>query len=385
GKLTRLLLPKDASYLMRWSIALWRGWLWKLTGTALPIEITDDVKPAPGTFVAVKGKTAPGGWQLKIDKNGIVLTYGEELAIAPALFDLLRGLGYAYYAPDCVVELKSDPQRVLPLTDKQVKPRYRYYFPQKFGAGCMNGGIYYRNIFTSNVVDYFHLPDPAMDHVLNVLMPREIYAESHPEYYMMDQHGKRVIEEWPGHDNPCFSNPEVIRICTENLIAYALNQPPRPELLFFVGDIQKHCVCPECVKRNHGTGSYSDVTMMFLNKVARGVARECPDMRVIYGAYFDMVEPPVAVKPEKNICCSFALTYFEIPCTLHVDCELNRAGYEKLAKWTRLMGGRERVGVMTYRDIRPLHSLKQLEFLNKYASRDLFSWTGKATALQPSL
>ncbi|MDD5727114.1 MAG: hypothetical protein PHV59_00995, partial [Victivallales bacterium] len=40
GKLTRLLLPEDASYLMRWSIALWRGGLWKLTGTSLPLEIT---------------------------------------------------------------------------------------------------------------------------------------------------------------------------------------------------------------------------------------------------------------------------------------------------------------------------------------------------------
>ena len=47
GKLTRFLLTENASYLVRWSVALWRGWFWRLTGVALPIETVDEVKPAP--------------------------------------------------------------------------------------------------------------------------------------------------------------------------------------------------------------------------------------------------------------------------------------------------------------------------------------------------
>ena len=87
GKLTRLLVAEDADYLTRWGVALWRGWLWKLTGVALPIEKVKAVKPTPGAFAAIKGKVALGGWKLTVDKNGITLVSGDELAIAPALFD----------------------------------------------------------------------------------------------------------------------------------------------------------------------------------------------------------------------------------------------------------------------------------------------------------
>ena len=75
GKLERFLLSENADYLTRWGIALWRGWLWKLTGVALPIHTVKEVKPTPGAFAAMKGETAPGGWQLKVDKAGITLVY----------------------------------------------------------------------------------------------------------------------------------------------------------------------------------------------------------------------------------------------------------------------------------------------------------------------
>ena len=56
GKLTRFLLPENADYMTRWGIALWRGWLWKLTGVALPIETVKKVEPTPGAFALVMGE-----------------------------------------------------------------------------------------------------------------------------------------------------------------------------------------------------------------------------------------------------------------------------------------------------------------------------------------
>lgn len=377
GKLTRLLLPHNASYLMRWSIALWRGWLWKITGVALPIEKVSEVIPAPGAFAAVQGKTAPGGWRLKVDKNGIVLTYGEELAMAPALFDFLRGLGYAFYARDCVVELQSNPQRVLPLTDKQVTPRFRYLCAQNVAAAYMSGGLYRYNIYDNNTVDWFHLPMHDWGHIMNLAMPREMYHRSHPEYYMMDKSGKRVIHDDPHRINPCLSNPDAMRISAKNLIAFTLNQAPHPNMPFWLGDDSGHCLCPQCVKINHGTGSYSDLMMMLLNNVAAGIAKERPNTKVSYGPYASWHRPPVSVKPGRNVSCLYALTHYVIPCTVHADCELNRAGYAELAQWSRLVGGRDNVGIMTYRDLRPLHHLAQMEYMTEYAGRELFIWHWK--------
>jgi hypothetical protein len=384
GKLTRLLLPENASYLMRWSVALWRGWLWKITGTALPIESVKEIKASPGAFAAIQGKTTPGGWQLNIDKNGIVLTYGEELAIAPALFDFLRSLGYAYYARDCIIDLKSDPQRVLPLTAKEVKPRFRYYFPEGMGVAFMNGGIDGSNIFTCNLVDWFHLPSPVRDHILNVILPQEIYYKEHPEYFMMDRYGKRKLHDKPGDVNPCLSNPEAMRICTENLVAYALNQPERPDLLFFIGDGSGHCLCPECIKINHGTAAYSDLMMMLTNNVARILAKERPDMKIIYGPYASCQAIPVSIKPEENVVALYPTQHTLVPCALHVECEVNRKAYEKIAEWTEYMGGPDRMGVMTYRDMRPLHNAAQMDYMNQFIRREMFNWywKGYSVALQ---
>ena len=97
GKLTRFLLPENADYMTRWGIALWRGWLWKLTGVALPIETVKEVKPTPGAFALVKGEAKEGGWHLVVNKAGIVLTGNDERVLSPALFDYLRlGLGCAF-------------------------------------------------------------------------------------------------------------------------------------------------------------------------------------------------------------------------------------------------------------------------------------------------
>ena len=383
GKLTRLLLPNNASYLMRWSIALWRGWLWKITGVALPIEEVIEVSRTPGAFAAVQGKTAPGGWHLKVDKSGIVLTYGEELMIAPTLFDFLRGLGYAFYARDCVVELQSDPQRVLPLTDKQVTPRFRYLCAQCVAAAYMSGALYRYNVYDNNTVDWFHLPMRDWDHIMNLAMPQEMFHKSHPEYYMMDKSGKRVIQDNPHRINPCLSNSDAMRILAGNLIAFTLNQAPHPDMAFQLGDNSGHCLCPKCVKLNHGTDSYSDLMMMFLNKVAAGIAKERPDTKVPYSPYASWHRPPLSVKPGKNVSCLYALTHYVIPCTVHVDCELNRAGYSELAQWSGLVGGRDNVGIMTYRDLRPLHHLAQMEYLTEYAGRELyiFYWKGYSPAI----
>ena len=96
GKLTKILLPKDAGHMMRFGIAAWQHWLHKLTGVALPIEVVDKVEPTKGALAVVMGETAPGGWQLKVDKDGIVATCGEDAVFIPALFDYLRDLGYTH-------------------------------------------------------------------------------------------------------------------------------------------------------------------------------------------------------------------------------------------------------------------------------------------------
>ena len=384
GRLTRFLLPEHASYTMRWSIALWRGWLWKLTGVALPVETVREVKAAPGAFAALPGEgEVPGGWRLTVNKNGITLVYGEENSIAPALFDYLRlGLGCAFYSQ----EYSKLPTEVKTLAaiDRVAKPKFHCFTGDR-SWNAMSGGVVLPLLYSRNDVDYYHLFEPRNDHILNVVLPLELYGKAHPEYFMMDRNGKRPYRHNPYRTNPCFSNPDASRIIHDELLNYAKGQTLGRQIIFEVGDVGDHCLCPACVDFNGGKESNTDSQFDFANRFARSLAKTCPDMTLIRCAYMSRHRPPRKItKAEPNIHFIYCLTNFELPCTLHLDCEPNRRGLTEIAEWNRYAGGdRSRLGYQTYRDIRPLSFLRQAEYLNRFGSDTLymFNWKGFSVAI----
>ena len=371
GKLTKLLLPRNAGQMMRWCVALWQNWLWRLTGKALPVEVVDEVKPTPGALAVLTGETAPGGWRLTVDKNGIVVVCGEEATYVPAVLDYMRELGYSHYSHKIPVNVEPDPERVLKKIDKTVAPHYRY-----FVYGIDTIGNNERIVtYTRNTVDYFHLAKAKMDHILNVALPSEMYYKDHPEYFAMDNRGKRVVASYVYRTSPCFANKDAFEICANNVVKYALNQPKRPHLLFYIGDGGYSCRCDECAKVNRGVkGNYSQMMMLFYNRLAREMRKKSPGVRVAFGAYAEAQEPPVEIKPEPNVYCTYAVTHKRgFPCTLHQTCELNTFGWREVAAWSKYIG-REKLGPMTYRDMRPLHAVERLKLMNKYMSYEIFSW-----------
>ena len=370
GKLTKLLLPRDADQPMRWCVALWQNYLWRLTGVALSVEVVDEVKPTPGALAVVKGETAPGGWQLKVDKNGIVLTYGSDLVFWPAMADYLRDLGHTYYSHKLPLKIEPDPAFVLKAVDKTIRPRYRYFSCAWYMAGLVDPLV----TRTRNLADYYHMYKDMDSHNVNIMMPTEMYYQKHPEYYAMNKKGERPLENYIIQQSPCFSNKDAFEISARNFVEYILAMPERPYSLFGIGDAENSCLCPECLKINGGKPhNYSTLLMMFLNRVARELRDKRPDTRIPFGAYADTMAPPVDVKPEPNISATYCITYQRLPCTLHQDCELNRAGLEEIKAWSRYIG-RDKLGPMTYRDMRPLHAVERLKMLNEYMAEGIFSW-----------
>ncbi len=360
---------------MRWSIAMWRGWLWKLTGVALPIETVKKVKPTSGAFAAIPGKTADGGWKITVDKNGITLVYCEPAAIAPALFDYLRmAFGCAFYAPDFVKKPDDGSVKELSAFTREAKPHYRLV---TCGTPWIltSGGWDPQCLYARNDVDYYHLYDTKWDHCMNVILPGEIYFKSHPEYFMLAKNGKRFVHPHPHCTNPCFSSKEGMNTIVENLMKYADEQPLFRRITMETGDVWEHCQCPECVKLNGGTDTNSDSRMHFANLVAKALAKRHPDKVFEYGIYATRHTVPKHVKYEGGDHVNFwyCLTGQEVPCTMHIDCQYNRDYLDELAAWYRYLGKkRERIGYMTYLDIRPLRHLRQMQYLNQFGSGEVY-------------
>ena len=373
GSLERFLIPENADYATRYGVALWRGWLWKLTGVALPIETVKELKPTPGAFVALPGGPVPGGWDLTVDKDGITLVYSEKLAIGPALFDYLRlGLGCAFYASDCI-KLPELPIASLAAIRREARPRYRNFVcgnPWMATSGGWLGAL----LYARNDVDYYHLYEPRWDHILNIIMPGELYFKKHPEYFMMNKQGRRELATDPCDTNPCFSNPDAVQTIIDNMMQYADNQTVSRHITIETGDVWQHCQCPACVKFNGGSDTNSESQWMFANKLAAELEKRHPDMILERAAYASRHTVPKRVKSTvKNLNVFYCLTGQVLPCTLHIDCKYNRDALNEIADWHRYLNGRrEQLGFMTYLDTRPLAQLRQLEYMRKYAAGEVY-------------
>ena len=384
GRLTKFLLARDADFVTRWGVAMWRGWLWKLSGVALPIETVDRIEPAAGTFAALQDKTLERGWELKVDASGIVLRYRERDDLAPALFDYLRmGLGCAFYAPDCE-KLPPLPVAKLPAIDRKVVPRYKAML-HTCNHLLLSGGKLRSARYMHGDTDYCHSPVPKWDHAMNILLPQEMYYRKHPEYYMMNTSGQRVVAHHPFYTHQCFSNRDARKIILDSIAAYAKAQNGPTRMCLEPGDTRLFCLCPDCVAFNGTKATNSDLLMDFSNDAAATLEKVDPEYRFVRAAYLNRCHPPRKVRPKDNIDLFFCLTDDVMPCTLHADCEKNRKGLKMAAEWKRLLGDDPgRMGYMTYDDARPLQITRIAEYLNSFGSGDfyVFQWHYTPVAVQ---
>ena len=384
GKLTKIVLQPDDSGVIRRQLLLWRGWLWKLSGVALPVEEVKQVDDAvPGALAVRIGKVPPGGWNLKVDRNGILLKVSNPLEIAPALFDYLhQHCGYRYFWLDRIVDVKCEPERPLPACDFTARPKFHTLSCGTLN-GWLSGGLYRHSNMMTSTVDYYHLPVATPDHILNVLMPKEIYFKTHPEYFMLNAKGERQADINPYWLQPCFSNHEAVDICVKNFVQYAKQQPYRRQMLFYTGDNPWYCVCPKCVKTNGKNGGCTVTVLHFMKKVAAAFAREGLDQQVYFPLYEGTLRPPKE-NPAPRMHGELSIGHDILPCTLHVDCAINRPGYDLVKELSRRFGGRTHMEIQTYRDARPRHFLRQMEFVNRYACEGLliYAWHGYDPAIQ---
>ncbi|MDD5705310.1 MAG: DUF4838 domain-containing protein [Kiritimatiellae bacterium] len=132
------------------------------------------------------------------------------------------------------------------------------------------------------------------------------YGAEHPEYFAL-VNGKRSVRYGSGVKGAsaqlCVSNPDVVRVCAENMIAYSKRTGIK-ELSLSENDGGGHCECEQCrawdvVKRGDpnarpGLGDWvlTDRVFRFANRVAELVTKEVPDARIGLYAYHNTLSPP---------------------------------------------------------------------------------------------
>ncbi len=142
-------------------------------------------------------------------------------------------------------------------------------------------------------------------------LPKKKFGKTNPEFYMLVG-GKRRTE---GYTQLCYTNKEMTKTFIAETLRIVKTLPEYYATInIMIDDTPICCECPECekpIKLSNGKtitksddGFRSTQFYMFLNQVARAVAKERPGLGIKCFGYFFTATPP-AIPVEKNIFISF--------------------------------------------------------------------------------
>ncbi len=125
------------------------------------------------------------------------------------------------------------------------------------------------------------------------------YGETHPEYFAL-VNGVRECKVG-GRGQLCLTNPDVLRIVTENILAELRANPETTMVDFSQEDGTFGCTCEHCAAIDAEEGSQAGSMIRFVNAVAEAVEKEFPHVMIQTFAYEYTTKPPKITKARENV------------------------------------------------------------------------------------
>lgn len=227
------------------------------------------------------------GFIIKTDSMRLIIAGGNEKGTLYGVYAFLeKYLGCRMYSPTVKVIPKMDRIVLAKIDDMQV-PRIKFR------------DTHYRITWNREYTDWHKLdhnenggrPDWGLwVHTFNQLVPPEVYAKEHPEYYAMID-GRRVPTQL------CLTNPDVLEITIKNLRREIAKNPHATYWSVSQNDNRQYCRCDACMAINDREGSPSGSIINFVNKVAG----QFPDKVISTLAYEYSRKAPRTLRPAENV------------------------------------------------------------------------------------
>lgn len=279
-----------------------------------------DLAPVEGDGYVVKvagGLAAVVGWR--------------DLGTVYGAYALLGRLGVKFYAPGCE-SLPAAENLVIPELDLRVRPFYEFR--------NMTNNLKLGHTPEDDMGDPRRIGEPGnIVHSADFLVPFDKFAAQHPEYFALQKDGKRLRRDPAGKRfdvHLCLSNPDVQRISAERLLCLIDRQPERSFFGVSQGDGFAWCQCEKCQALDAVPGKeMTDRLLVYVNFIARHVAKKYPDKRILTLAYTDATSPPPSrVMPEPNVMVQYCPYPNRTACQSHdLFCPKNRQGLADLRGW----------------------------------------------------
>ncbi len=286
-------------------------YLKKIYGISLPVESHDTITEAT-TNVILLGKKAVlasgaiseeelkkvkwDGYVVKAQNDSIAISGPRGRATLFGVAGFLEHLGARFYGvTEVIPSLEDKTIAEFTLFDR---PTFEF---RRIGVPWQLKSSY------DDLGDPLHAANPELftkekgsdlwiDHTAGYLVPKLLYSDKHPEYYAINKN------KFTDHRTPlCISNPDVIKISIERMIAWIEKQPEKRFFFISYGDTNIWCKCRECKKLDIAHNQYTDRLLYWVNSIAHEVGKKYPAKVFLTLAYLNTQKPPIQLKPEPNV------------------------------------------------------------------------------------
>ena len=157
------------------------------------------------------------------------------------------------------------------------------------------------------------------------------FFDTHPEYFS-EIGGVRVREE----TQLCLTNPDVLEIVTERMLARMADQPTVLQHNFSQMDHYNYCTCEKCSAMNAKYGTLGGTQFWFVNQLAERTSQVFPDKVIGTLAYMYTEEPPVGLEMHPDV--AVWLCHMFPSCDSHpvATCPLNADYKRRALAWSAL-------------------------------------------------
>ncbi len=347
-----IVIPEDASPSEAYAAEEFQGLTAQATGVKLEITRTAS-RPDRHVFIgcgpvmrgspvgfAIEG-FGPEDLRIIVRDNNIAIAGGRPRGTLYGVYTFLEDyFGVRFLTADHTHVPKIGGWRVVGPVDRFYHPplgfRWSYY-----GETSANPAFAAR-LRCNTVSDDLKLGGKTgtslINHTFGNQIPSAKYGKEHPEYFAL-RDGKRlapVNNDW--HETePCLTNPDVLRIVTEAVLAELKANPNRENISVSQNDNDKYCKCPKCAAIDEREGTPMGSLLTFVNAVADEVAKSYPDVKVGTLSYWYTRKPPKTIKPRPNV--QIQLCSIEC-CVIHPindpACPKNREFCQDMDNWGRI-------------------------------------------------
>ena len=335
----RIVVPDQPVGFDRQAAGDLKTYLGKMTGA--DFQIVPESKASGGKLIYV-GQTAfakkrdvdfaklgAEEWVIRPSGDTLILSGGKPIGSFYAVWNVLNRLGcYSLtWDQDAVPEYKVLNAEI---PEERRKPAFEGRWVSDGFAGTikrtkanpsvlaayvlfklrngMNGRVRKEDgLWTYGPFHYNHFP--PFHSLCYLYVPIKLF-DTHPEYFSMNEFGKRFRPQSAVvGGSVCMSNPAVAEVALDSLrkmIRKERAELPREQwaTVYDISTLDNSpyiCKCPQCTAISKEEGSETGLMLRFINKIATEIRKEYPDVIIRTFGYSSTATPPTKTLPADNV------------------------------------------------------------------------------------